>query len=305
MPSIGFILLTHANEPQILRLADALNQMFGDPPIACHHDFSQLALNKNHFPANVQFVKPHVRTSWGTISLVHAMLKALRLLYDTSAPDWFYLLSGSDYPIRDAALIRDELASSPFDAYIRLKKVDHTRVPARFAEDSCGLDSLRYQRLAYQRYIGRSIPIPSPKHPFRGPAAMHFHFLNPRLLQPFHPFNAGFHCYAGDQWFAANAKVASALLAPENERLLRYFTGRFPPDEAFCPTVIGNAPGLNVSQESKHYIRWQAGHHPRFLEEQDLRDLLGSKTHFARKFAPDAPVLDALDTCLGIAAMQS
>lgn len=126
MPSIGFVLLTHGNEPQILRLTDTLNQMFGDPPIACHHDFSKLALNKRQFPGNVHFVEPHVRTSWGTISLVHAMLKALRLLYDTSAPDWFYLLSGSDYPIRDAASIRNELAHSPFDAYIRLNKIDHT-----------------------------------------------------------------------------------------------------------------------------------------------------------------------------------
>jgi Core-2/I-Branching enzyme len=300
MPSIGFVLLTHGNEPQILRLTDTLNQMFGDPPIACHHDFSKLALNKRQFPGNVHFVEPHVRTSWGTISLVHAMLKALRLLYDTSAPDWFYLLSGSDYPIRDAASIRNELAHSPFDAYIRLNKIDHTRVPKHVAEDTGGLDSASYQRLAYARYIGRSIPVPSPKHPFRGPAAMHFHILNPRLLRPFHPFDAKFYCYAGDQWFAANAKSAAALLAPGNERLLNYFTGRFPPDEAFCPTVLGNAPGLKVSNESKHHIRWEAGNHPRLLNEKDLPDLLTSKAHFARKFAANASVLNALDTYLGM-----
>lgn len=299
MLSIGFILLTHQNEPQIARLSGALNRLFGDPPIVCHHDFSKSALNERRFPANVRFVKPHIQTNWGTISLVHAMLKALRQLYETASPHWFYLLSGSDYPIQTADFIQDELARTPYDAFIRLKRIDHARVPMR-AKDQGGLESESYERVAYERYIGRSIPIPSPKHPFRGPAAKHLHILNPTLLGPFHPFGADFHCYAGDQWFAANAKAATALLAGKNESLLRYFSGRFPPDEAFCPTVLGNASELRVAPENKHFLRWQAGHHPQTLDESDLPAIRSSKAHFARKFAPNSPVLDELDSYLEI-----
>jgi Core-2/I-Branching enzyme len=301
MLSIGFILLTHGNESQALRLVSRLNQVFDDPPIACHHDFSKEAFQIDKFPGNVHFVQPHVRTQWGTISLVTAMLKALRLLYDKSTPDWFYLLSGADYPIRDAESIRSELAGTPFDAYLRLRRIDHARVPDRAAEDGGGLESQAYLRLAYQRYIGRSFPIPSWRHPHRGPAARHIHLLTPRLLKGLHPFNENYSCYAGNQWFAANARAAAALLAPEQEKLLKYLTGRFPPDEAFCPTVLGNAVDLKVGNESKHYIRWQAGHHPRLLDESDLPDMLSSNAHFARKFAPDAPVLDALDAHLRVA----
>lgn len=305
MLSIGFVLLTHGHEAQALRLIDRLNRLFGDPPIACHHDFSQARFNTSSFPSNVHFVQPHVKTRWGTISLVQATLKALRLLYHRAAPDWFYLLSGADYPLRNADVIRDELACSRYDAYLRLKRIDHRRVPKKVAEDSGGLDSASYMRLAYQRYIGLSFPIPSLKHPHRGPAAMHLHLLNPTLLKAFHPFTDSYFCYAGDQWFAANAKSAAVLLAPGTEPLLKYFTGRFPPDEAFCPTVLGNASELNICTESKHFIRWQQGHHPRFLEESDLPRMLASRADFARKFAPEAPVLDALDAQLGLGMMAA
>jgi hypothetical protein len=305
MLTIGFILLTHANESQALRLISALNGSYGEPPIVCHHDFSQYAFDPRQFPSNVRFVRPHLNTRWGTISLVQAMLRALRTLYDTSAPDWFYLLSGSDYPIRDGATVRSELANTPYDGFIQLMMVDHARAPERAASDTGGLDSPSYLRLAYQRYIGRSIPIPSWRHPHRGPAAMHLHLTNSRLLRPFHPFTDDFHCYAGSQWFAANSRSASALLSPENDRLLRYFTGRFPPDEAVCPTILGNARGLRFEAESKHFIDWQQGHHPRLLNENDMPAMLGSKAHFARKFAPGARVLEVLDRHLGIRVEDS
>jgi hypothetical protein len=302
MPSIGFILLTHRDESQILRLVDRLNALFGYPPIVCHHDFSQSSLLGSRFTSNVRFVQPHVQTRWGTISLVTAMLRALRLLYETSDPGWFYLLSGADYPIRDRDTILRELAASPFDAYIQLKRVDHTRVPERVGDDAGGLESASYSRLAYLRYIARSIPIPSWRHPHRGPAAMHLHLTNPALLKPFHLFSDTFHCYAGGQWFAANSRAAAALLAPENERLIKYFKGRFPPDEVVCPTILGNASNLNICAESKHYIRWEKGHHPRFLDRHDLPAVLASRAHFARKFAHGSPALDVLDTHLGLAS---
>ena len=303
MLSIGFVLLTHANERQALRLVRTLNLLFDHPPIACHHDFSQAAFDPSHFSENVRFVQPNVRTSWGTISLVKATLLGLRLLYRDNSPDWFYLISGSDYPIRSAESIREELAASHYDAYARLKRIDHTRIPPDGLRDTGGLDSPTYTRLAYQRYIARSLPIPSPKHPWRGPAATHLRLMNPTLLRPFHPFTEDFHCYTGDQWFAGNSRAAAELLDASHERLLKYFTGRFPPDEAFCPTVLGNARDLKVCTESKHFIKWEAGNHPKNLTESALPAMLASSAHFARKFQSDSPVLDEIDKSLGISAV--
>ena len=228
------------------------------------------------------------------------MLRALQTLYEKDEPDWFYLLSGSDYPIKNRDTIVRELRNSPYDAYIRLKKIDHRRVPECVRIDTGGLDSTSYVRLAYQRYIGRSFPIPSWRHPHRGPAAMHLHLLNPNLLSLFHPFTDEYFCYAGEQWLAANSRAAKALLSPEVDRVLKYFSGRFPPDEAVCPTILGNDAGLKICSESKHFIRWEQGHHPRLLDGNDLPEMLSSRAHFARKFAPGSPVLDRIDTHLGL-----
>ena len=298
--SIGFLLLTHANEDQALRLAKTLTAVFGDPPIVCHHDFSQTYIETSRFPSNVRFVRPHLNTRWGKISLVNAMLSALRELYESAAPDWFYLISGSDYPIKTRHAIERDLRNNAYDVYMRLKKVDHREIPKCVSVDTGGFDSASYARLAYQRYIGRSLPIPSWRHPHRGPAAMHVHLLNPKVLSLFHPFDENYFCYSGDQWFAANSRAAKVLLSPDTERVVKYFRDRFPPDEAVCPTILGNAGGLKISTESKHFIRWEQGHHPRLLDVGDMPEVMNSNAHFARKFAEGAPALDRLDAHLGV-----
>ena len=106
--SIAFVLLSHREPAQLLRLVTTLNRLYDDPPIACHHDFSQCPLDTANFPGNVRFVTASIRTGWAKWSVVRAMLAALRLLYDHADPDWFILLSGADYPIRDAAAVRAE-----------------------------------------------------------------------------------------------------------------------------------------------------------------------------------------------------
>jgi hypothetical protein len=65
-------------------------------------------------------------------------------------------------------------------------------------------------------------------------------------------------------------------------------------------TILGNARQINIHVESKHYIRWEPGHHPRVLSQIDLPEMLASGAHFARKFAPGSRVLDILDDYIGI-----
>ena len=97
---IGFAILSYTEPEQLLRLVKTLNTMFGDPPIVCHHDFSQCSLDEAVFPPNVRFVHPHIGTRWGDIAVPLAALRAFGLLRKYDQPDWFVLLSGSDYPVR-------------------------------------------------------------------------------------------------------------------------------------------------------------------------------------------------------------
>src|SRR5271165_2507294 len=116
MTTIGFVLLTHSNSDQVLTLSRVLSDLYNNPPIVCHHDFSQCPLDTNRFSENVRFVAPHFPTFWGCFSILPAALAAIRLLMSSdNAPDWFYLLSGSDYPAASPDRVREFLAHTPHD----------------------------------------------------------------------------------------------------------------------------------------------------------------------------------------------
>ena len=60
-PTVGFVLLTHNNPVQVLRLITTLNRLFNYPPIVCHHDFSKSELPTESLTSNVSFVHPYFK----------------------------------------------------------------------------------------------------------------------------------------------------------------------------------------------------------------------------------------------------
>ena len=81
MTNIAFVLITHNNPAQLLRLTKTLERIYEGSPIVCHHNFILCPLDEKAFPSNVQFVKPYLDARWGNISLVQAGLRALEVLY--------------------------------------------------------------------------------------------------------------------------------------------------------------------------------------------------------------------------------
>ncbi len=245
--------------------------MFPDAKISCAHDFGQAPLDPGCYPTFVSFVGHYVSTRWGHISIVHAEMRALRELYEKEDPDWFVLMSGSDYPVVAADIILSELKTSPYDAYLDFREV--TSVPSSLENRDVphGFDRPRWVPLAYNRYIA---------------------------TRPSHPFGSNLRCFGGDNWFTANRRVARVLLDEyENgDRLIKHFSECMIPDEAFYQTVICNQPGLCVSRDNKRYADWSSGEwHPKFLDVDDLPAIAASRAHFARKFQPGAQVLSLLD----------
>ena len=114
--TIGFVLLTHNKPQQAIRLVKRLNDMFGAPPIAWHHDFTQRDLPLDSITKNASLVRPHFQTAWAKFSVIEAMLTALKMLFESkNPPDWFILLSGADYPIKAAEKVAHDLSTSQYD----------------------------------------------------------------------------------------------------------------------------------------------------------------------------------------------
>lgn len=291
---IGFVLLTHANVPQIRRLVGTLDRMFDAPPIVCHHDFSKCDLPGEGFGTNFTVVRPHETTGWGRFSIVDATLRGIEALYARpDAPDWFVLLSGADYPVKPAAAILAELAASPFDAYIERREVSYA---AR---------KLASGRLNFRRY--RTFRFHLPGMARNGAPGRFFTLSHPLLTQHLTPFSARFRCYFGSQWFTANRRAAAHLLRfhCDNPALAAHYRRQeryrlICPDESYIQTILGNAPDLRLADDPLRYIDWpEQTPHPRTLGEADFDAMTRSGAHFARKFDPDDPVLDRLDAFVG------
>lgn len=275
--SIGFILLTHEKPRQICRLIDRLNTMFDHPPIAWHHDFAKCALPIEDFTKNVSFVLPPLPTGWGIFAVVEAAIRGMRLMYEApEAPDWFVLLSGSDYPIKPAARIREDLAASPYDAHIRHELID----PTHFERD--------WHLLCYKRYFFERIQLPRQRPSF--------------IRRRYTPFSAQFQCYAGEFWFCANRRSAEHIIDfhATRPRLAEYYRPVIVPEESYFQCILANASHLRLSKDHFRYIDWTAGgSHPKILGAADLSQLGSSNAHFARKFDGDPMILDKLELLVG------
>lgn len=305
--SIGFVLLSHREPAQLLRLVTTLNRLYDDPPIACHHDFSQCPLDTANFPGNVRFVTASIRTGWAKWSVVRAMLAALRLLYDHADPDWFILLSGADYPIRDAAAVRAELLAGDADAFIDYRQVGDTAAGAleKFGPRNPELgqfESDGNRRLKWSHYEGAELWFPivrlndGGRRVRPGRYTLHLPFATP--LSPFSP---AFPCFYGDHWITGNRRVAGVLLNPtaQHVRVQKHLRMRAIPEECYYQTVLCNEPGLRLIRDNRRYAQWNGGGaHPQLLTDADLPALRASTAHFARKFAHGAPVLDRIDASL-------
>jgi hypothetical protein len=266
--------------------------MFPGAKISCAHDFGQASLDPGCYPTFVSFVRPHVSTRWGNISVVHAAMRALRELYEKEDPDWFVLMSGSDYPVVTADTILSELKTGRYDAYLDFRDVTSRTGWVPLSLDTHGFGRPEWVPLAYDRYLTKQVNYPSVTKRLRPT------WRTLSIPWPFHPFRSNLRCFGGDHWFTANRRVARVLLDEyENgERLIKHFSKCILPEEAFYQTVICNQPHLRVSGDNKRYADWSVGGgHPKFLDVGDLPMIAASRAHFARKIRPGSPVLTLLD----------
>ena len=299
-PPMGFVILSHRDPDQLLRLITTLNRLYDAPPIVCHHDERQSPAPAA--PANVRFVRPSLKTGWAKWSVVEAFLAALRLLYASDGPRWFTLLSGADYPVMRARQVMATLEGGACDAYIDAWRIgDCARDVIRGKRRNPQLghfDSLENRKLKRSHYLNAELWLPFVRRDPRwrlGRYTIHLPF------EARNPFTRDFCCYYGDHWFTANAKAAAALLSPTDQHraLQRHLRMRTSPDECYYQSVLLNDPSLSISIDNKRWAEWNGGGaHPMTMNEREVPIALESGAYFARKFKPGDPTHDMVDAAL-------
>jgi hypothetical protein len=287
-PSLGFVLVTHNYTAQMLFLCEQLTGRFARPPIAIHHDFSQTPLNTAVFPKNVTFVQDWLQTKWGKFPVVEGELRALRLLYKNSNPDWFVTLSGADYPVNSSDFILRDLYGHDEDAYLDHRRIQYSRFPVPKVWGKECFTHPAWVTAAFHRYMAIGLGFSKLAALLGRITVRDVYLRSDFFIEHLTPFRGNLFCYAGDQWLTGNRKAAHALLDDNevNRKLAAHFRNRRNPDEAFYHTVLCNLQHLRVSANSKRFSDWEGyTNHPRTLTEADFPRLLASGAHFARKFA--------------------
>lgn len=291
---LGFVIVSHNRPDQLLRLCNTLARVYGDPPIACHHDTQQTLIDKGLFGKNVTFVDQPNQTGWGEWNVTSGVLLGLRLLYRQGNPEWFTLLSAADYPVRPAARVMHELEQSKVDAFMDLRPVEGMRPVRHCGEPDPNLAHHDNLRLATKRYLHARLP-----------TGVNERGQSRTLRLPFRsmlsPFNRDYLCYVGSQWFTANRRCAQVLidLSDDDRRAMQYLRSRWHADECFINTVLGNNPDLSININPRRYTKWKtSAASPGFLEVEDLRSVVSSEAHFARKFSLGSSAIQAIDKTL-------
>jgi hypothetical protein len=310
MPAkIGFAILSYNEPSQLLRLTKTLTAMFGFPPIVCHHNFSQCQLDESLFPKNVRFVRPYIYTKWGHITTPLAALRAFSMLRENDRPNWYVLLSGSDYPVRPAEEIYAELDGSNYDAYLDYREIASREISTEQTQDISGFGSPNWIPVAYDRYLATCFWWPRPSRTMLRAGVFpyfrkeYFYHLRDERINRWIQTHRPVRVYAGCFWLQANARAVDRLLDGDAvPKLVRHFRGRRVPEEALFHTALCGRPDLRVSTNHKRYEDWsQGGPSPKWLSVEDLLNIANSGAHFARKFRPDGVTQDRIDrTMLGI-----
>lgn len=293
---IAYIILSHKNPSQIMRLADLLATREATSIIAIHHDGTREFHPTPASARKIRFIEPTTRIEWGSYSLIEATLKGIRLIHHEEAGyDWLILLSGQDYPVTPLHEIERQLATSPYDGFLAHQPIDSAG--SGFGE--------RY----YFRYIMLPKRLKTLCHRLQKKAALTSLLsfkagpgtTRPRVgIRRFKTiFGPRLRCYKGSQWFTVSSKCVDYVLnfIDNNKDIQRYFEHTFIPDESFFHTILLNSE-LKIKNDNKRFILWdEKASHPKLLRTADLDAIVASGAHFARKFddTVDSAILDEID----------
>lgn len=285
--SVAYIVISHRNPPQVLRLVRALKEDSEAVVLVRHDQRASTLPDAEIEAAGGEAVSGEVEPGWGDWRHLRSILHCLHEAATRHDPPWTLIVSGQDYPVRAPREIASELRDASEDA--RLGSI-------REVEPGSAPDDEFHLRCLYRHYDRpRGMPgLPLVMRPLVYtrdlPSLVGFRRLRPWPLRP----------YVSADWLTLGRRALGAVLdAADDPRLMRHFRRVAVPSESFFASVLLNRPDLVVDGDNRRFVRFArlGAAHPDTLTSVDLDRVLASGADFARKFdiTVDAEVLDRLD----------
>lgn len=264
-----YLILAHTNPKQLKRL---LNILHND--IFVHIDKKAKIEDYYVKEENIIYIQNRVNVNWGGYSMVQATLNLINESYKNKKYDYFTLLSGLDYPIKDENSFNKYLKMHYPCNYIEYSKINDNN-------DILKNRYLKYKLFDKRTYITRFIQklfnyIYSSRKPYKN------------LVM-----------YKGSQWWCLSREGIEYVLnyINKNKSVINYFKHTDIPDEMIFQSILLSSRNLVIRNDNLRYIRLYS-YHPDILMSSDYSKLKSmNKKFFARKFDEnkDEEILNMLD----------
>ena len=226
---------------------------------------------------NVQFVKNRVNVTWGLYSMVEATIQGYQQILQSGVSyTHINLISGQDYPLKDAKTIEDFFFANPDKSFMKFKPI--------FEEWPESIRRItKYDLGDYQ------FPL---RYQLQG-------ILN--KIMPDRKMPEGMKPYGFSQWMTITSDAAAYIVEylDSHWKAKHFFKMTFCVDELIFQTILLNSPFKDaIINDHLRVIKFIKGtYRPRTLLISDAEMLVSSGKFFARKFVmeEDTAILDYLD----------
>lgn len=267
---VCYLILAHNNFNHLDRLLGAIDNE--DVLSCCIHIDKKVTADFNLKCRKAEIIPVRKDIRWGGFSMIEATLALLEYAKNKyKEADYYILISGVDYPIRNKSYL-DNLLSA------QKEYIDIAPIPVPYKPKE------RYEYF-YFDYDRRNLKLFNPKF-----------LLEVFMKKVGIKRQAPFKVYVGSQWFALTNGCVDYILkiVKEDKRYINYFKHVLVPDEAFFQTIIAHSPFADNVENSMVYTDWNVpvppaiiGHkHIEFLDKNDSFETEYGycKPYFARKF---------------------
>jgi len=274
---LAHLILAHDRPLQLERLIKRL--IYADTDIYIHLDgkCDMAAYSQVQGLENVFFIANRTTITWANYSMVTATINSFSEILNTgNTYSHINLLSGRDYPLKDAGTIQQFLFDNPDTTFMRYKHVykDWEETTSRFNLYSFGDYEFPF-KYKIQGILNKVLPARK----------------LPNKLEP----------YGFSQWFTITPVCAKYVIdyLEKHRAVKRFFRMTWGVDELVFQTILLNSPLKDkVVNNHLRYIKFKnKASNPDILTLADKDALIASGKFYARKFDAevDEKILDYLD----------
>ena len=269
-------MLCHKNPKQINKLIDAL--LDDDIDIYIHVDKKSNIVNEINSLKGIYVLPEELRVNvkWATFSMVQAELNLIYYSFNVGCYDYFWLISGEDYPIVSTKKILRKLVSNPKMNYINLVNSKNFVLQKRNNYDK--RNDIYYPDWILNRgYIFRIIRRIWVE--ITGGYNYTFRFFKRRD-------SIEYSFYYGSQWWCLSRYFIEYTInyLNRNPSYIDIYHNSSCPDESFFQTILMNSRFRYYRSDYLHYIDWsQNMNSPKALTVLDIDNIYNSKKLMARK----------------------